>query len=403
MNTTTSSLMLLVLAWLGASCTTVAERPSDPLEANEWRSTKSRMYQDLALQCLNAEDHDRARSLLQQAVQFDPRDERTLELLARLAFVGGDHAVAGTAAKQLQQVRPDSVAAACTLGALEEAGARPAAAEAHYRQALAAGPTDPRPGIDLHRLLLSTGRTTEASALRTDLDRRFPQTVEPALDHAAWLAAEGQWSAAALAYEQAMVRAPNDRAAATGYALTSVVANHPERALELGNRLPPRARAENPTLALALANAQLRLGDLVGALRELDLARPGARATTAMRLLRAEILLRMGQTDMAQEEFDQVLAAEPATLRAHQGLGRLHLAAGRSHAAVRSFESALRLQPADVVLHALLAAALLANGDRVQARHHAELANGSAAGQSLVAELVRRCPDLLTAKGEVRR
>ncbi|MCU0867049.1 MAG: tetratricopeptide repeat protein [Planctomycetes bacterium] len=403
MNSIPKLAALALLAWLGPACTTVVERPNDPLEATEWRSTKSRMYQDLALQCLAAEDHDRARSLLQQAVQFDPRDERTLELLARLAYVGGDHAVAGTAARQLQQVRPDSVAAACTLGALEEAGSRPAAAEAHYRQALAVGKNDPRPGIDLHRLLLSLGRGDEASSLRDDLGRRFPQAVELLLDQAAWLCADGQWQAAALAYDEAMGRAPNDPAAATGFALATVLANHPEQALELGNRLPPRARAENPSLALALASAQLRRGDLVGALREIDLALPTARAAAALRLLRAEILLRMGQVDLAQEEFERVLAGDPQALRAHRGLGRLHLAAGRSHAAVRSFEAALRLQPTDVVLHGLLAAALLAHGERGRARQHAELAAGSAEGRALVDELVRRCPDLLTTRAEERR
>ena len=393
---------LLSACWLFAACTTVATKDNDPLEAAEWRSTKSRMYQDLALQCLHAEDHDRARSLLQQAVQFDPRDERTLELLARLAYVGGDHAVAGTAARQLQQVRPDSVAAACTLGALEEAGARPAAAESHYRRAIAAAPADPRPGIDLHRLLLSLGRAAEASSVRDDLVQRFPDTVEPLLDHAACLAADGQWPAAATAYAQVLVRAPNDPAAATGYALAQVLAGNPADALALGSRLPPRARAENPSLALALATAQLRAGDLPQALRELDLALPTARAATALRLLRAEILVRMGQAEMAQEEFERVLAAAPDTPRAQAGLGRLHLAAGRSHAAVRCFEAALRLQPADAVHHALLAASLLAEGDRARARRHAELAATDAAGRALVAELSRRCPGWLAAE-ETRR
>lgn len=397
---------LAALALLGpwfAGCTTVTPRPGNPLEATEWRSSKARIYQELALQCLAAEDHDRARSLLQQAAQFDPRNEQTLELLARLAYVGGDHGLAGSAAKQLQQMRPDSVAAACTLGAIEEASTRPAAAEAHYRQALAAATTDPRPGIDLHRLLLSLGRVAEAAALRTDLRRRFPQTVEPLLDHASWMAAEGQWQAAADGYDQALISASNDPAAATGYVLATVLAQQPERALELGSRLPPRARAENPSLALALANAEVRRGDLASALRELDLALPTARATTTLRLLRAELLLRMGQTELAREEFEHVLAHEPSTLRAHSGLGRLHLAAGRAHAASRSFEAALRLQPADGVLHALQAAALLANGEPVPARRHAELAATTATGKTLVAELVRRCPDLLTSTGEVPR
>ncbi len=47
----------LTLALL-SGCTSMRSAPNDPLDAGEWRSAKSRMYQDLAMQCLRAQDHD---------------------------------------------------------------------------------------------------------------------------------------------------------------------------------------------------------------------------------------------------------------------------------------------------------------------------------------------------------
>ncbi len=392
----------LTLALL-SGCTSMRSAPNDPLDAGEWRSAKSRMYQDLAMQCLRAQDHDRARSLLQQAVQFDPKDRRTLELLARLAYVRGDHDTAATAARQLLQLDPASVPALCTLGAIAEASQRPADAEAHYRNALAANAKDPRASIDLHRLLLLLGRVDEAATLRTTLAHDFPTTIETTIDHGASLAADGRWGDAATAYQHALTQAPDDPGAAAGFALASVLADVPEQALALGSRLPPRSRADNPSLALALATAHLRRSEHAAALRELDLALPTARAASALRLLRAEVLVRMGQADLANAEFERALVDNPDEVRAHAGLGRLHLAAGQPHAAVRCFENALRWQPTDAVNQALLAAALAASGDFERARRHTALANSTAGGKALVAELERRHPELRQSPEQERR
>jgi Tfp pilus assembly protein PilF len=372
-----------------AACTTVAPEPRDPLDALEWRSTKSRMYQDLAMQCLRAEDHTRARALLQQAVQFDPKDKSSLELLCRLAYTGGDHETARGAALLLSSLDPESVAAACTLGAVAEAGDHAEQAEAHYRAAMAHGRTDPRGGIDLHRFLLARGREAEATALRSDLDRRFPRAIETAIDHGAWLAAAGRWADAAVAFAAALATEPNDPAAATGFALATVMSREPARALELGGRLPPRARSDNPPLALLLATAHLRAGNRQQALRELDLAVPSGRNQARVRLLRAELLADLQHADLARAEFEQVLAAEPDQPRALAGLGRLHLAAGEPHAAVRAFEQAVRLQPDATPSHALLAAALLASGEPARAARHIAIVRAAGNATALVAELDR--------------
>ena len=259
------------LGLLLAACASVDPAPRDPLDKGEWRSAKSRMYQDLAMQCLKAQDHDRAKQLLQQAIQFDQKDGQTLELLGRLAYAGGDLETASGAARMLLQLDPASVPALCTLGAVAEARHRGDEAEAHYRRALAAGGDDPRPGVDLHRLLLAAGREAEAATLRRQLTARFPRLVEATLDHAAHLAARCEWTEANAAFDEALAAEPGLANAAAGYALSAVMSRRPAAAMALGDRLPPHAHTDNPALVMTLAVARLLAGVYAAALRELDL------------------------------------------------------------------------------------------------------------------------------------
>ncbi len=394
--------LALAVALLAAACATVGTGGRDPLDAGEWKSTKSRMYHDLALQCLRAQDHERARRLLQQAVQYDARDAHTLELLARLSHSLGDLDGAIAAAKLLQAIDPDSAAAACTVGAVAEARNQLPEAEASYRRAIAAKPDDPRPLVDLHRLLLASDRDGEADALRAQLAQRFPRALEADLDHAAHLAASGSWPDAAAAYERTLTARPDDPVAAVGFAVSSVLSQRPAAALALGSRLPPHARSAQPTRARALAVAQLQSGSCEAALRERELAAPADRTGASLRVLRGEILMQSKLFEPARAEFEQALAQAPANARAHAGLGRVHLAAGRDHAAVRALEQAVALRPTHGVTRALLAAALARTGDLDAAARQVEIARRDPAAGTVLAELARREPRLAPAPEAAR-
>lgn len=386
-------LLAFAVAALAAGCQSLDNTPRDPLDAGEWRGTKSRMYIDLATQCLRAEDHDRARRLLQQAVQFDPANEAALELLARLAHAHGDLDVAHGAATMLLARLPASTEALCTLGAVAEAKQDPAAAETFYRRAIAAGDAL-RPGLDLHRLLLAQGRDPEAATLRARLSRDAQGALEANLDNGAHLAANGRWHAAATAFDEALAAQPSDAGAATGYALATVMSHEPAKALALAWRLPPRARAANPSLALTLAVAHLQAGDCAAALRELDLGAGSTPARPALRALRGEMLLQLKHVEAAQAEFELAIAADPALARAHAGLGRAHLAQARPHAAARALAQAVQLQPDRGVDHALLAAALAASDHFDGAARHAAIARRFPGTAPLLAEIERRHPRL---------
>ena len=383
----------LVSFALGA-CATSGSENRDPLDAAEWKSTKARMYQDLALQCLRAGDHGRALRLLQQAVQFDARGSESFELLARLAYSQGDFATATGAARRLVQLDPRSIAGLCTLGAVHEAQNRPAEAEACYRDAAKATTDDPRPFIDLHRLLLAAGRDEEATALRLDIAARFPRTIETNLDRGAHLAERREWGNAATAYDEVLAVQPRDAAATAGFALSSVMNGDPSRALALGERLPPHVRADNPSLLLALATAHLAAGDHAAALHELDLGGDPMRARAPMCVLRGEILWRMRQLDAAQVCFERAIELDPETARAHASLGRIHLQQGRWHAAARALQHAVAIEPGNGSSHALLAAALASAGDDAGAEKHFAISKRLPGTAELTAQLERLHPRL---------
>ena len=392
-------LLALPLLLLVPACTTVPLDGRDPLDAGEWRTTKSRMHQELAMQCLQAGDVPRARRLLQEAVQYAPKDTEALRLLVRLCQADGDADAADRAAAMLLALRPDDVEGLCGRGAAAAARGDLVGAEASLRRAIAVAPKDPRPLVELHRMLLDAGRDQEALAVRTQLAREFQHTPEAALDHGARLCAEGRWRDATEAFTAAAAATPDDAGTAARVAMAAVMAETPALAVQAGDRLRPHRRAEQPALTLSLAIAHLQSGDPAAALRELDQATPAATERPAVQRLRGELLLRLGRAEAAAPVFAAAAAASSGrdAAIAHAGHGRALLQQHSPHAAARAFEQALQHDPERQGDRALLAAALVLAGDLDGARRQCALLARDPAAAALLAELHRIAPALRPA------
>jgi tetratricopeptide (TPR) repeat protein len=303
----------------------------------------------------------------------------------------------------LLKLDENSISATCVLGVVAEGRGLPPRAETAYRRAIELAIDDPRGGVLLHGLLLAEGSDAEAGELRARLAARFPRLSETILELGAHLAATGRWREAASAFDEALAMRPGDADAATGGALGSVMSGDPAGVFELSGRLPPHARANNPSLQLLLVSAHLQAGDCASALRELDAAGKRLLDSAPVLVLRGEILCRMSHFDAAMADFERALALAPATARAHRGLGRVHLQQRRYHAAVRSLQQAVQIEPGDGGGHALLAAALAATGDLATARRHRGIALSRDGSVALVERLDRLFPALTRSPTQEQR
>jgi tetratricopeptide (TPR) repeat protein len=290
------------------------------------------------------------------------------------------------------------------MAAVAEASDDLREAERCHLEAVARAGEDAGPWIALHRFYLDADRPTDAERIREQLDRRFPERVDPWLDSASYHAVRGRWTEAMSAWAHVLERQPRNAEVAARCALAALAADRPGAARELVERMPPHARAADPALTLSLVGAHLEEEDWALALRELDLLQPRGEQGAALRTLRGEILCRLGRSDEATAELEAAVELDPSLARAHATLGRIRLAEGRTHAGVRALQRAVALAPGDGVSHGLLAARLAADGDLPLAARHLAAARRCDGARRLSARVEQMFPELapLTADPSYR-
>ncbi len=403
MNTRTQALLGCILSFGFAGCMTPGAPSGEPLDASHWRTAKADLYEGLAFKCLRAGDHERAKKLLEQAVQFDGgADQRTLELLMRIAYAQEDLETAGNAALMLLAADEQSISALCTLGAVAESSQRSDEAAAFYAKAAAVAGANPRPLLDLHRLHLTNGDDVAAKSVRQEFVAKFPGRVDVWVDQGARLAAEGRWSEAATSYDRALAVAPGNVDVASRRAMSALALGRPSDALPLSDKLAPHLRVRSAALGLARAAARLEAGLPADALRELDLIETTPAERGSLQLLRGEILLRLRKFDKAEEALQVAVDLGTQPGRAHAALGRLHLSRGQMHVAARELEAAIDANPDAAANHVLLAIARSLNADHEAASRSLERARRLGASEALPFAYSRRFGDLAKdpAKGE---
>jgi len=120
--------------------------------------------------------------------------------------------------------------------------------------------------------------------------------------------------------------------------------------------------------ALALETADQL--EAAGALYHCALLTGGPRADIVFNL--GNVLYALDRTGEAMQRYLQVLELDPDYVEAWNNLGSVLAEQSRLDEAVVAFERALALAPDYADVHFNLAAAILANGDVVRARRHAE-------------------------------
>lgn len=116
-----------------------------------------------------------------------------------------------------------------------------------------------------------------------------------------------------------------------------------------------------------LGSMLVEQGDLPGAWSVLDRALEGAAEAWSLRRHRAALALRLGRLDVASEDLDRLLAADPDDLTALSLLARLRALQGQPRRALQAARRAFRVLPESSVTVVNLATALASTGEASEA------------------------------------
>lgn len=279
--------------------------------------------------------------------------------MAQLAAANQNFTAAVSRLERVLAAAPGNLDALLAKAGVLAAQGRHEAAEAAYRDAVTAAPKQAAPRLVLVTHLLRQGARDRAAAEAAALERALPG------DPRAF-------------YAKALVLAEQQQFAQAREAIQHVLKVAPEHV---------------PSLTLA-GMAALHTGALPEAESHLRKAAYHAPQALGARRLLAATLLRMGRTDLALREVEQLLklSQDPAILAL---AGEAHLANGDIAAATRHYEQAKALAPKSAALQTRLALIRLSAGESERAvgeLEAASAADGSAyqADLALVANYLRR-------------
>ena len=287
-----------------------------------------------------------------------------------------------------------------------QAGQREAA-EALYRQVLAAEPTNPTALYLCGLLNFEWGRVDEAEVLLRGVVDARPDQAEGHAALAGLLYWRGDYGAAIEGYRRALVVGPDHAGALVNLANALRDAGEPLAAVAAAQdaveRLPGQAEAlmalggallaaeraaeaaasyraalaADPSLLAArsaLALALLNDGQVLAALEAADNALAMDAGLAEAWFVRGCALAALHQPEAAAEALERVVAIDPGRAAAHLNLGNAYTALERGDDAERAFKSAIALDPQLKEAHASLGSLYILTGDPIAAERHCWLA-----------------------------
>lgn len=216
-------------------------------------------------------DREKARGLLATLVTRPSLSPQTLLTAASAAIQIEEPAQAEALLRRYLQARPESSEAWFLLGrALSDRGELPGAVEA-YRQSIAYKPEARNARLNLAVLFARSGQEQQALALYDQLLEAHPRYAPALVNRARLHERAGRVAAAMADLEAALKLAPDDAEVERQLANLLLDSGHAER----GRALLQEQLARNPAdleARLLLAEAELRAGNRVAAVKEIDRA-----------------------------------------------------------------------------------------------------------------------------------
>lgn len=284
-----------------------------------------------------------------------PNHPQTRLYEARLAFMKGNHKEALDKARELLRFSPDHVELLTLAGAAELRLNSTLQAERDLSKALTSAPKLLTARLLLGETLVRMGQAENAL-----------QTLEPLIgvNGANWkalqLAAEarlqmGDIQTADTLFRQAAKSHPDDPLLRTSVALTDLAKGRSDLAFK---ELESVAASDKGTVAdLALVTARMRRGELVEAMKVIDILEKKLPGSATPSLLRAQAGLLKSDFPAARVQFEKALLLEPVNSSALTGLELLDLRDAKPEAALKRYADVLEKNPGH--LQALLGSANL--------------------------------------------
>jgi tetratricopeptide (TPR) repeat protein len=288
--------------------------------------------------------------------------------------------------KTAAEVEPDSIHAHLALGSFFIARRNLEKAEEEFKRAADLAPKDSVIQIRLVDFYLLSRKNEEAKTLLRGLTEEVPDFLPAWLKLAELAFSERDYEEAARALDIFIEKSPNNPDAlelrgrihfARGERTEAT-----EKFREAINILQQvvKRRPNVPSLHYRLAQAHLRLGELVQAERELEEVRRLAPDSIPGRLLLAEMNLRTGDVDKTIENVEDLVEDQP-NAQAYQILGAAYLRKRDLDRALEAYQEAVALVPNDHESRHSLGVIYRAKGDLIEAQRQFEMALSLAPGQ----------------------
>jgi putative PEP-CTERM system TPR-repeat lipoprotein len=258
--------------------------------------------QQLAGLHLRRNEFDPAIAALRRAQGAAPDDRNILAGLVQTYVRAGNFDAALKEAKALQARQPDYAGGYALEGEVFAAQKKWAEAERAVREALKIEPRAGALAIQLHRVLTTSGKASDAQAFARKWLAENPKDVALRLYLADGALAARNLKAAMTLYQEAVGAEPNN---AVGLNNLAVVAGElgDARALDYAQRalrLAPNSPLVLDTLGMLLVNK----GDVQKGFGYLEQARALAPESSVLRLNYAKALLKAGRKDEARKELE---------------------------------------------------------------------------------------------------
>jgi len=298
---------------------------------------------------------DRARALIGEVLQKNPRDDDALILRATLALHDHDATSAIGDLRAVLRDQPNSVPLQRTLARAYQEKGQPALAEEALRAAMKSAPNDPAVRLELAQLLLQTDRGPESVTLLQEAVNHAPDDIATRESLIRAYLSQKDYAAARDAAEDLKHRKPES---AAGYFFAGLIAGQQKHLEESQKELESALKMQPKALDImsALARVELARGAADAALARVQAASAADPANAGLLNLLGELYMERKDYAHATEALTRACAVNPREWQSHRNLALVHAASADLPGAIGEYETALRLAPAESRLVVELAA-----------------------------------------------